>query len=106
MARKPSSPLVRHLPLTQFRQRVGEVINRVHREKEYVVVERGGLPVAAVMDIDEFEDYLEVRDPEAQRDVAASREDIAAGRIRPVEELLTELESEDVRDRPPASRRV
>jgi len=43
------------------------------------------------MDIDEFEDYLEVQDPKAQRDIARSNEDIRAGRVRPARELLAEL---------------
>lgn len=106
MARKISPPTVQHLPLTKFRQSVGQVINRVNREKQYVVVERGGLPVAAVMNIDEFEDYLELRDPQARKDIARSREDVEAGRVRPVGELLAELEAEDAGEAPSTSRRA
>jgi len=93
MDRKLTAATVRHLPLTKFRQSVGDVVNRVHRTKEYVIIERGGLPLAAVMDIDEFEDYLELRDSAAQRDIDQSRRDIRAGRIRPAEDLLAELKA-------------
>ncbi len=96
--------MVRHLPLTRFRERVGHILNRVHRNKEYVVVERGGLPVAAVMDIDEFEDYLELRDSDARADIVASRRDVKEGRIRPARMLLAELEGEDARYQRPAAR--
>lgn len=106
MARKIAPHTVQHLPLTQFRQHVGEVLNRVNREKHYVVVERGGLPVAAIMDIDEFEDYLEVREAEAGKDIAISRADIAAGRVRSADLLLAELEAEDSNEEAPTARRA
>jgi hypothetical protein len=40
---------------------LGEVIKRVHLNKENFVLEKGGIPVAAILDIDEFEDWLERR---------------------------------------------
>jgi prevent-host-death family protein len=59
-------PLIRHIPLTQARASLGTIVNDVNRNNEYVVVERGGLPVAVIMDFDEFEDYLDARDPAAR----------------------------------------
>lgn len=106
MAKKDSPPTVQHLPLTKFRQNVGQVLNRVNREKQYVVVERGGLPVAAVMNIDEFEDYLELRNPTARQDIVRSREDVAAGRLRSADDLLAELDTEDAGDAASTSRRA
>lgn len=106
MARQKPPPTVQHLPLTKFRQSVGQVLNRVNRERQYVVVERGGLPVAAVMNIDEFEDYLELRDSQARRDIARSQEDVEAGRVRPAEDLLAELEAEDAGETASGSRRA
>ena len=44
------------------------------------------------MDIDEFEDYLELNDPKARRDIEKSNEDVRAGRTRPIEELLAEFQ--------------
>lgn len=83
--------MIRHLPLTKFRTQLGNVIRRIHRDKEYVVLERDGMPVAAVMDIDEFEDYLELADPVVQREIEHSRKDIEAGRLVDAEELSKEL---------------
>lgn len=91
MSEKAVSPMVRHLPLTKFRSQLGNVIQRIHRNKEYVVLERDGMPVAAVMDIDEFEDYLELNDPTVQREIELSRQDYEAGRVVDPEELSTEL---------------
>lgn len=98
MPSKLSSPLVRHIPLTKFRTQLGNVIRRVHRDKEYVVLERGGMPVAAVMDIDEFEDYLEFNDPVVQREIELSRRDIEAGRVVDAEELSRELHALDAKE--------
>jgi hypothetical protein len=48
---------------------------------------------------DPFAEETESQDPEAQRDLAASRDDITAGRTRPAEDLLAELEADDARQR-------
>ena len=93
MARNVRPPKVYHLPLTKARINLGAVVKLVHLNKEYVVLEKDGIPVAAMMDIDEFEDYLEVRDPKVREHIRKSHEDYLAGRVRPAEELLTELQS-------------
>ncbi len=45
------------------------------------------------MDIDEFEDYLELNDPEAQRAIRKSTEEFRAGKGRPAREFLAELQA-------------
>lgn len=94
MARQ-KQPMVRHLPITKARINLGDVVKRVHRDKEYIVLEKGGLPVAAIMDIDEFEDYLELQDPEVSRIIVEGTKEYLAGKSRPAEELLAELEEEE-----------
>jgi len=49
------------------------------------------IPVAAIMAADELEDYLELKNPKVQTAIAKSNRDIKAGRIKPAEDLLTEL---------------
>lgn len=49
------------------------------------------MPVAALMDIEEFEDYLELNDPVVQREIELSRQDYDAGRVVDPEELSKEL---------------
>ena len=94
---KSTPRTVRHLPLTKVRINLGDVIKRVRINKEYVILEKDGIPVAGLMDIDEFEDYLEVQDPKVKRDIAASARDYRAGRSRPASELLAELRDADRR---------
>lgn len=47
------------------------------------------------MDIDDFEDYLELNYPRARREIEISNEDLRAGRTRPARELLAELREEN-----------
>ncbi|MBI3455581.1 MAG: type II toxin-antitoxin system Phd/YefM family antitoxin [Candidatus Rokubacteria bacterium] len=83
--------MVQRLPLTQLRNNLGAVVKRVHLNKEYVILEKDGIPVAGLMDIDEFEDYLELQDPKVRAIIKKSREEYLAGRSRPGEELSREL---------------
>ena len=61
MSRAADPLTIRHVPLTKARAALGAIVNDVNRKSGYVVVERGGLPVAAIMDYDEFADYLSAR---------------------------------------------
>jgi hypothetical protein len=45
------------------------------------------------MDIDEFEDYLDLQDPKIRAHIAQSRKEFLAGKSRPAEELLKELQA-------------
>ena len=85
--------MVQRLPLTQARHNLGAVVKRVHLNKEYVILEKDGIPVAGVMNIDEFEDYLELQDPTAQASIRKSRQEFLAGKSRPARELLQELQT-------------
>jgi prevent-host-death family protein len=90
-----SDAVITHVGLSEARARLGAMVARVRGGKEYVVLERSGEPVAVLVDIDEFEDLLELRDPEVQRLIQESRADELAGRIRPARELLAELRAEE-----------
>ena len=80
--------MVHHLPITKARVNLGQVVKRVHVNKEYFILEKDGIPVAGILDADEMEDYLELQDPKARRAIRESNADIAAGRTMPAEDLL------------------
>ena len=92
---KQSRPMVKTIPLTKARINLGALIKQVHLNKEYFVLEKDGIPVAGIMDIDEFEDYLELQDPKMREHIRKSSEEYLAGKSRPMEEFLTELEEEE-----------
>ena len=87
--------VISRVTLSEARARLGAVIERVRGGREYVILERSGEPVAVLLDIDAFEDLLELRDPEVQRLIRESREDELAGRVRPARQLLAELRAEE-----------
>ncbi|MGH6897615.1 MAG: type II toxin-antitoxin system Phd/YefM family antitoxin [Geminicoccaceae bacterium] len=98
MARKAAQRVTR-VPLTKARHNLGAIIKQVHVDKEYFVLEKDGMPVAGLMDIDEFEDYLESRDEEMKRIVAESRREHLEGKSFPAEDLIEELQKEAHRSR-------
>ena len=82
---------VKSLPITKAKTNLESVVKRVHLNKEYLILKKDGVPVACVMDIDEFEDYLELKDPKVRRHIQASYKEYLAGKSRPAEEFLDEL---------------
>ena len=92
--RGATKPMVSRLPITKARVNLGAVVKRVHLNKEYIILEKDGIPIAGLMDIDEFEDYLEQQDKAVQRTIAASSAEYQAGKSRPAAALAAELSEE------------
>jgi PHD/YefM family antitoxin component YafN of YafNO toxin-antitoxin module len=90
---KPAPPMVHHLPITKARTNLGAVVKQVHLNKEYVILEKDGIPIAGLMDIDEFEDYLELQDPKVRAHIRTSTAEYRAGKSRPAGDLLAELQT-------------
>jgi hypothetical protein len=86
------TPLTVHrLPITKARINLGAVVKRVHLSKEYFILEKDGIPIAGIMNIDEFEDYLELRDPKIREHIRKSQQEYLDGKTLPAEKLLEEL---------------
>ena len=88
---KAQKAIVHRLPITKARVNLGQVVRRAHVNKEYFILEKDGIPVAGILDADELEDYLELRDPRIREHILRSHEDFAAGRSRPARELLASV---------------
>jgi PHD/YefM family antitoxin component YafN of YafNO toxin-antitoxin module len=82
--------MVTTIPITKARINLGAVVKRVHLNKEYFILQKDGIPIAGMMDIDEFEDYLELQDPKVREHIRKSNEEYVAGKSRPMEEFLVE----------------
>ena len=82
---------VHRLPITKARVNLGQVVRRVHVNKEYFILEKGGIPVAGIIGADELEDYLELRDPQIREHIRRSHAEFLAGKSRPAEALLAEI---------------
>ncbi len=97
---------VKRLPITKARINLGAVVKRVHLAKEYFILEKDGIPVAGLMDVDEFEDYLELKDPAIRRHIQRSYAEHRAGKSRPAILLLSELQGGKGRKARPVRRRT
>jgi PHD/YefM family antitoxin component YafN of YafNO toxin-antitoxin module len=89
---KTSSPIITTIPITKARTNLSALVMRVHINKEYFILEKNRVPIAGIMDIDEFEDYLELQDPKVRAIIAKGRQEYLAGKSWPAEDLLHELQ--------------
>jgi PHD/YefM family antitoxin component YafN of YafNO toxin-antitoxin module len=89
--------IVHRIPLTKARINLGQVVRRVHVNREYFVLEKDGIPVAGIMNVDDFEDYLELQDPGLKKQIEQSSAEYRRGETREVSEFLAELQSESAK---------
>ena len=73
-------PIVTSIPITKARTNLGALVKRVRLNKEYFILEKDGIPIVGLMDIDEFEDYLELKDPKIREHIRKSYEEYLAGK--------------------------
>jgi len=85
---------IRSVQISKAKSSLNSLVKRVHRDHEYLILKDNGTPLAAVMDIDEFEDYLELNDPKVRRDIEQSTKEFREGKGRAAREFLAELEAE------------
>ncbi len=88
---RTAKTMINRIPITEARVNLGAVVKRVHNDGEYFILEKDGIPIVGIMGADELEDYLELRDPKVKKQIAESRADATAGRVRPARQLLAEL---------------
>jgi len=84
-------PKVTRLSATQAKAHFGELIHRVQQGNEYIIVERDGIPVLGILNADELEDYLDVRDAPLRAQIHQGYREYKAGKARPVEQVLAEV---------------
>ena len=83
--------VVHRIPITRARVNLGQVVRRAHLYKEYFVLEKDGIPVAGLMNVDEMEDYLELQDPGLKKQIRQSFREYRRGKSRSASEFLAEL---------------
>ena len=86
------------IPALKLRRKLGEVLEKVARERERFVIEKAGIPLAILLEIHEYENLLdaleilaEQADPEFQKQLKEGWEEYKAGKARPLEEVLASL---------------
>jgi len=83
--------VVHRVPITTARINLGQVVRRVHVNREYFILEKDGIPVAGIMNVDELEDYLDLRDPGLRKQIRKSQEQYRRGEKREAGAFLAEL---------------
>ena len=85
-----NQPIDETLNLTETRRTFSQLVNDVYRRKKRVIVEKNGIPVAAVISSDDLK-RLQQLDEQRERDFAVIDEIRAAFADVPEEEIEREL---------------
>lgn len=91
--------VVHRVAITRARINLGQVVRRVHMNREYFILEKGGIPVAGIMNADEMEDYLDLRDPGLKKQIRRSQEQYRQGKTRDAASFLAGLRRADAKPR-------
>ncbi len=79
------------LPLAEIKAHLSEIVDRVEREHERIVLTRNGRPAAVIMspeDLESLEDTLDLlSDPAAMRGVDIARQELREGRVVAADQL-------------------
>ena len=85
--------IVNHLPLTKARVNLGQVVRRVHVNREFFILEKDGIPVVGLMHVDDLEDYLEMQNGSVKEQIQTSTAEYRRGAARSANEFLAELKT-------------
>ncbi len=85
--------VVKRLPLTKARVNLGQVVRRVHVNREFFILEKDGIPVVGLMHVDDLEDYLEMQNKSVKEQVQTSTAEYRRGAARNAHEFLAELKA-------------
>ena len=88
--------MVKTISVTKARINLEEVIKRVHLNKDSFVLEKGGIPVAAILDIDEFEDWLEMKDPKIKEQIRRGYEEYKKGKTVTLDKFLSKIQAKNM----------
>lgn len=83
--------MVKTLPVSKARVKFGGVLEQIREKGGRVILEKHGIPIAMIVNIDEYEDYLDSTDPELQKRLKASYRDYKAGRLIPGEQVIAQM---------------
>ncbi len=86
--------MTRSIPVSEARQTLPELVERVRTLMERVVITRNGKPEAVMMGFEEYEGWIETLEllsrPETVRGIREGLSDLKAGRTRSFEEVFAE----------------
>ena len=81
--------MVQHIAITKARINLGQLVRRIHINKECFILEKDGIPIAALLDIDGLEDYMEMKSSKIKAQIRHSTGQYRKGKVREAEKFLT-----------------
>ena len=88
---KSRKPVVHHIPITKARINLGQVVRRAHLNRECFVLEKDGIPVAGIMNVDDMEDWLEQQDPSMNTQIAEGHAEYQKGDTTSLDAFITDV---------------
>ena len=87
-------PMQRFIRVTEVRNHLGSLINRVFRGEEHLVIEKLGIPVAAVISMREYEEYRRYLAQQLHQDLGRKLGAEAEKQGLREEELIAKMEED------------
>jgi antitoxin YefM len=86
--------MVKTIPVSEARQTLPDLVTRIRKLMDRVIITRKGKPEAVIMGFDEYESWIETLElmskPKTLRGIREGLADLAAGRSRSFEEVFGE----------------
>ncbi|MBI4599527.1 hypothetical protein HY732_01235 [Candidatus Uhrbacteria bacterium] len=82
---------LRSMPLTKARVNLGSVVKQAYLQKKSFLLEKGGIPVAGILGIEDFEDWLELSNPSMRDDIQKGYREYKKKKTKPLKSLLAKL---------------
>lgn len=82
---------IQSLPITKARINLGGVVQRAYLQNKSFLLEKGGIPVAGILGIEDFEDWLEVSNPTLKKDIRKGYQEYSKGKTKSLDLLLAKL---------------
>jgi len=83
--------MTKTMPISKARVNLGSVVDRIREKGGQVVLEKNGIPVAAIISIYDLEDYLELNNPEVQKRIDKSYREFQQGKWIPADKVMSEI---------------
>jgi PHD/YefM family antitoxin component YafN of YafNO toxin-antitoxin module len=80
-----------HIPFTKARTNLGQVVRRAHLNRECFIIEKDGIPVAGIMNVDDMEDRLELQDPGMRKQIAEGYAEYQRDETTSLDEFLSDV---------------
>jgi hypothetical protein len=88
---KRTARTIHRVPIDQAERFLRRTANRLRGREEYAIVEEDGVPIAGVVAMDEFEDYMELQDAELQKQIAEGYAEYQRGETQLARGFLAEV---------------